>query len=104
MVPKFTYFEATASALLSSGAESVRPDHSPGRVPGTPAPLFLGWALLPKGRMPDLFWKSLSCFKESHGYLGRAGERQGRATEGQEEGTMGTKAMTLLRDAVTHGT
>lgn len=34
----------------------------------------------------------------------RGGERQGRDTEGQEEGTMGAKAMTLLRDAVTHGT
>lgn len=65
MVPKFTYFEATASALLSTGAESVRSDHSPGCL--APSTLFLGWALLPKGHMPDLFWKSLSCFRESHG-------------------------------------
>lgn len=34
----------------------------------------------------------------------RGGERQGRDTEGREEGTMGTKTMTLLRDAVPHGT
>jgi hypothetical protein len=66
MVPKFTYFEATASALLFSGAESVRPNHSPGLL--APSTLLVGWAVLPKDTHPLSSGKSLSCFGNHMGY------------------------------------
>lgn len=65
MVPKFTYSEATASAVLFSGAESVRTNHSPGHL--APSTLLVGWAVLPKGHTPALFWKKPVLLGESHG-------------------------------------
>lgn len=103
MASKFVCFKATASALLSSGAESVSHNHGPGHL--SPSPLLLGWGLLPKGHTPGRPGKACVASENHMGYrsschggsrapvLGawECGGEEGGDAEGQGVEIVGTK-------------